>query len=174
MSTTQIGPGPEVPPLPPPSPLPPAPPMVKNPWIALVLSFLFPGVGQIYNGQIAKAIFFVGAFVGSMFVMIKEGEPLPFALFLPFIIFWNLVDAFRSASVISDRTAGRPLAEEDVAEGPGWSIALIVIGTVILLSNLGFFSLASLSRYWPLALIVAGLLFLRRSMTRRPGDGAGV
>src|SRR5688572_14624263 len=108
MSTTQIGPAPEVPPLPPPSTLPPPPPMVKNPWIALVLSFLFPGVGQIYNGQIAKAIFFVGAFVGSLFVMIKEGEPLPFALFLPFILFWNLVDAFRSASVISDRTAGRP------------------------------------------------------------------
>src|SRR5687768_10232597 len=106
--------------------------------------------------------------------MIKEGEPLPFALFLPFIIFWNLVDAFRSASVISDRTAGRPLAEEDVVEGPGWSIALIVIGTMLLLSNLGWFSLAAIASYWPVALIVAGLLFLRRSIQRRPGNGTGV
>lgn len=31
----------------------------KNPGVAAVLSFLWPGIGQIYNGQILKAIIFI-------------------------------------------------------------------------------------------------------------------
>lgn len=44
-----------------PSPQPPTPPPVfyKNPSIAAVLSFLFMGLGQIYNGQIGKGIVFI-------------------------------------------------------------------------------------------------------------------
>lgn len=36
----------------------PAPPVFyKNPGLAAVLSFFFMGLGQIYNGQIAKGVF---------------------------------------------------------------------------------------------------------------------
>ncbi len=32
---------------------------VKNPGVSAVLSALIPGLGQIYNGQIGKGIFFI-------------------------------------------------------------------------------------------------------------------
>jgi TM2 domain-containing membrane protein YozV len=42
---------------------------MKNPGLAAVLSFLIPGLGQIYNGQILWAIFWLiftpGLWVGS-------------------------------------------------------------------------------------------------------------
>ncbi len=44
------------------TPAPPAPKLPKNPWLALVLS-LFPGLGQVYNGQPAKALVFFSAWV---------------------------------------------------------------------------------------------------------------
>ncbi len=167
MSTTQVNPPGEYPPLPP--AMPPAPALVvvprppKNPWVALVLSFLFPGIGQIYNGQAAKAVFFFGAFVGTIYV-IARGEAMPFALFLPFILFSNFVDAYRSACAINDAWAGGRAPVEHVREGPAWGIALTVIGLLLLFNNLGWLHLAALVRYWPLLLIGAGLVFLRRSL----------
>ena len=35
------------------------PPSYKNPGLAAVLSFFYMGLGQIYNGQIAKGIAFI-------------------------------------------------------------------------------------------------------------------
>lgn len=163
---------PAVPQLPPPAPAVPQPP--KNPWIALVLSFLFPGIGQIYNGQIAKAIFFASAFIGTIYLCVTA-DPMPFAFFIPFTVFANLVDAYRSATLINARWAGRGLVEEeDTAEGPGWGIALVVIGLILLFNNLGWLSLAGLARYWPVLLIGAGVAFLWKSVQKRPagpGDG---
>jgi TM2 domain-containing membrane protein YozV len=158
---------PAVPQLPPPAPAVPQPP--KNPWIALILSFLFPGIGQIYNGQIAKAIFFASAFIGCIFLTASDQGPLPFALFIPFTIFANLVDAYRSATLINARWAGRGVyVEEDNAEGPGWGISLVVIGLVLLFNNLGWLSLAGLARYWPVLLIGAGVAFLWKSVQKPP------
>lgn len=51
--------------------------------IAAVLSYLIPGLGQIYQGRIAKGIlffvcvytlFFIGSYIGSGVVHIKHGE----------------------------------------------------------------------------------------------------
>lgn len=166
---------PAVPPLPPAAPPAPQPP--KNPWIALVLSFLFPGIGQIYNGQIAKAIFFASAFIGSIYLSATV-DPMPFAFFIPFAVFANLIDAYRSAALINARWAGRGVyVEEDTAEGPGWGISLVVIGLVLLFNNLGWLSLAGLARYWPVLLVAAGVTFLWRSVQKRPaapGDGPSV
>ena len=43
--------------------------MMKNPGTAAVLSFLIPGVGQIYNGRFLRAIFWLivtpGLWIGS-------------------------------------------------------------------------------------------------------------
>ena len=164
--TTPLPAVPQLPPAAPPAPTPP-----KNPWVALILSFLFPGIGQIYNGQVAKAIFFASAFVGSIYLT-ATADPMPFAFFIPFTAFANLVDAFRSASLINARWAGRgTVVEEDTAEGPGWGIALVVIGLVLLLNNLGWLSLAGLARYWPVLLVAAGLAFLWRSVKRPAGPG---
>ena len=41
---------------------PPPPVFYKNPGLAAVLSFFYTGLGQIYNGQIAKGIVFIVTF----------------------------------------------------------------------------------------------------------------
>src|SRR5438552_14137418 len=118
MSSPEATPPAEFPTLPPPPAAAPAPGSVaatsKAPWVALVLSLVMPGLGQVYNGQFAKALTFFVAFSGAIY-LITEGHPLPFAIFLPFIIFANMIDAYRSASLINARGVG-PRPEEDEAE----------------------------------------------------------
>jgi hypothetical protein len=147
----------------------PALPTLKSPWVALLLSLVMPGLGQVYNGQIARALTFFVAFSGSIY-LIAEGHPLPFAIFLPFVIFANMIDAYRSATVINARGI-RPAEEEDEMESPWWGGALAAMGIVLLLNNLGWLRLAALARYWPLLLIAAGLLLLRRAVQRKNGNG---
>lgn len=42
---------------------------MRNPGTAAVLSFLFPGIGQIYNGQILRGVFWLivtpGMWIGT-------------------------------------------------------------------------------------------------------------
>lgn len=149
---------------------PPAPRQPKSPVLALVLSFLFPGAGQIYNGQLAKALFMFFGFVGSIYGAVEVG-PLPFAFCIPFVIFFNLIDAYRSAVIINERAAGgAPPAEEEAMESPLWGASLLALGVLLLLNSLGWLRLAALMRYWPLALIIAGGIFLYQSLNRRKND----
>jgi TM2 domain-containing membrane protein YozV len=163
MSSSMLDPQP-LPPLPPPGAAPPPPP--KSPALALFLS-LFPGLGQLYNGQVAKAFTFFFAFVGSIYGA-AEIAALPFALLIPFTYFYNLVDAYRSAALINVRAqGGEALPEEDSSESPAWGAVLLGMGLLILLNNLGWISLAALERFWPVLLIAAGAFFLYRSTQRR-------
>jgi hypothetical protein len=149
-------------------------PPPKNPGVALVLSLLFPGVGQLYNGQVGKAFAFVGAFAGCLYVMI-EADPLPFAFFLPFIIFYGLIDAYRSAALINARAASGVLVPEaeDGPESPAWGASLLGIGLLLLLNNLGWLRLSSLHRFWPVILMIAGAFFLYRALKQGKGAGDG-
>jgi hypothetical protein len=155
-----------------PAAVPPIPSPLKAPWVALLLSLLMPGLGQVYNGQLSKAIFFFFAFSGSIY-LITEGHPLPFAVFLPFIIFSNMIDAFRSATLINARGTATAIEDDDV-ESPGWGIGLAVIGLLLFLNNMGWLRLAALVPYWPLVLIAAGVVLLRRSLQRKAGNGTSV
>jgi TM2 domain-containing membrane protein YozV/RNA polymerase subunit RPABC4/transcription elongation factor Spt4 len=76
---------------------PPRPMNEKNPGIAAVLSFLFTGLGQIYNEQIGKGVTFI--IIGiicalSIFVLIG---------IIAYPLFWiyNIYDAYRSAQRIN-------------------------------------------------------------------------
>src|SRR4051794_32165982 len=162
MSSPEVTPTGEFPPLPPAVPVEPVPrppaPGSKAPWGALLLSLVMPGLGQVYNGQFAKALTFFIAFSGSIYLIVED-HPLPFAIFLPFIVFSNMIDAYRSAVLINTR--GTPLAaEEDEVESPGWGIALAGMGLLLMLNNLGWLRLGALVRFWPLLLIAAGVLLL--------------
>ncbi len=175
MSSPETTPPAEYPALPPPTVVTPAlaaPHPLKAPWVALLLSLLMPGLGQVYNGQLSKAIFFFFAFSGSIY-LIAEGHPLPFGVFLPFIIFSNMIDAFRSATLINARGTLRAEEEDDI-ESPGWGIGLAAIGLLIFLNNMGWLRLSALVPYWPLLLIAAGLVLLRRSLQRKAGNGTSV
>ncbi len=165
-----------------PPPLPPSPATAvakppKNPGLAALFSFLFPGLGQVYNGQPARALVFFGAFVGSIYAT-AEINPLPFALFIPFVYLYNLVDAWRSATLINTRFAGGAREpEEEAVESPAWGATLVGIGLVLLANNLGWLELAALRRYWPLLLIAAGVALIYGSLRKRKaaekGDGIG-
>jgi len=149
--------------------LPPAhlyPRQPKSPGLAALLSLLFPGVGQVYNGQVAKAVVFFLVFVSCIYAT-AEIDPMPFALFIPFAFLFNIVDAYRSADLINVRHAGgAPLEEDTGLESPVWGATLVVLGLVLLLNNLGWLPLESLRRLWPAALIVAGAALLWSSFRK--------
>ncbi len=82
---------------PPPSAAPTVPVARKNEGIAAVLSFLFVGLGQIYNGEIGKGIMFLIIGVILVFTMI-------FLIgFILYPLFWiyNIYDAYNTAKRIN-------------------------------------------------------------------------
>jgi TM2 domain-containing membrane protein YozV/RNA polymerase subunit RPABC4/transcription elongation factor Spt4 len=73
---------------------------LKNPGIAAVLSFLFTGLGQIYNGQIGKGIMFIViGFVCLISVILVIG-----ILLYPLFWIYNIYDAYKSAEGINAGT----------------------------------------------------------------------
>lgn len=69
----------------------------KNEGLAAVLSFLFTGLGQVYNGQIAKGIVFV--VVGIVFAVL-----IVFLIgIILYPVFWiyNIYDAYSTAKKIN-------------------------------------------------------------------------
>jgi TM2 domain-containing membrane protein YozV len=83
------------------TPPPPPPVFYKNPGLAAVLSFFWMGLGQIYNGQIAKGILFMIIYAFSwllMFVIIG-------LLTTPVLFIYGIWDAYKSAEKINQRIA---------------------------------------------------------------------
>jgi hypothetical protein len=145
----------------------PPPPLPKSPFVAVVLSFLFPGIGQIYNGQPQKAFAFFGGFVASLFAAINI-DPMPFALFIPFVIIFGWVDAWRSATAINNRfLGGKGEPEDESFNSPAWGGILVAAGSLLLLHNLELLDLARFRRFWPVLLILVGGYFIRQSIEAR-------
>lgn len=73
---------------------------MKSPGLAAVLSFFWPGLGQIYNGQISKGLLFVVlAVVFGWLMMVVIGF-----LLYPVLWVYGIYDAYRTAERIN---AGR-------------------------------------------------------------------
>ncbi len=141
----------------------PSRPNQKKPVVALVLS-VFPGLGHVYNGQIAKGMTFFAIWLGAFYAAIEVG-PLPWIFVMIFAYLYNLVDAWRSAVLLAARAEGAP--EEDVEDSPLWGAVLLGLGAVLLLNNVGWLRLVDLQRFWPALLIVAGGATLFNSLRRR-------
>jgi TM2 domain-containing membrane protein YozV len=78
-------------------PPPPSTTQHKNEGLAAILSLIFVGLGQIYNGQIGKGILFI--IIGAIFVIL-------FSIligFLLYFVFWvfNIYDAYNTAKKIN-------------------------------------------------------------------------
>jgi TM2 domain-containing membrane protein YozV len=160
----------------PPAALPPAAPYVrlpKSPGLAAFLS-LFPGLGQVYNGQIARAFAFFFSWVGSIYLT-STGHEFPFAFVIPFVYLYNMIDAWKGASAINQRfLGGRTEPEDDQAvESPVWGGILAVFGVLILFNNLGWLDLDRLARWWPVLLIAVGAWFVYASLQKRKAVGSG-
>ena len=65
----------------------------KSPGVAAVLSFLWPGLGQIYNGEGTKAALFIIAQIVNFFLtFVLIGFITGFAVWI-----WSMVDAYKGA-----------------------------------------------------------------------------
>jgi TM2 domain-containing membrane protein YozV len=154
-----------------PPPVPPLPPPVslnmppKSPGLALVLSVL-PGLGQVYNGQPAKAMVFFFGFVGAIYGT-AQISPFPFAFLIPFVYFYGMIDAYKSAVQINAKAAGGTLVDEDTAESPAWGWSLIGLGALLLAHTLGWLNFIAFERYWPVLLIAGGIGVLLKSRVKR-------
>jgi TM2 domain-containing membrane protein YozV len=75
----------------------------RNPGVAAILSFLFMGLGQAYNGEIAKAVVFLILYALSIF--------LTFFLIgfvtIPILWIWSIVDAYRSSKKMNQMGTAR-------------------------------------------------------------------
>jgi TM2 domain-containing membrane protein YozV len=75
----------------------------KNSGISAVLSFICPGVGQIFNGQIGKGILFI--LFGAVFAVMSV-----FLIGLPFLLVlwaWGIYDAYNEAERINQQSRFR-------------------------------------------------------------------
>lgn len=80
------------------------PKFYKNPSLATILSFFWAGLGQIYNGEVGKGIFFIiAAGISGLLMFVVIG-------FFIWPIVWisGMVDANNSAKRINAQLASEP------------------------------------------------------------------
>ncbi len=138
-----------------------------SPGVALALGFI-PGVGAIYNGQIAKAILQVLIF-GSLIALgdrVHGGLDAIFGMGAAAFYFYMVIDSFQTAKA---KSAGKPVPEwfgltEMKVNAPVGAALLIGLGVLFLLDNLGVPVFGQISKFWPVLLIVVGVLLLQRRM----------
>lgn len=86
---------------------------IKNAGLAAVFSFFIPGLGQIYNGEFQKAIWFI---LGTLLSIILT--PIFIGTVLYVIVWvWAIYDAYESAERITEgrfqRVSRRSSASSD-------------------------------------------------------------
>ena len=143
-------------------------PFVKkqtSPFIAIVLSFICPGLGAAYNGQTVKALVYFGVFVGLFQMAILTRGPGTVLFVLGFIGMWLFaaLDAWRTARMI--RSGLTPDVAEDIfvkrfSGNPKlWGIVLTVLGAGFLFRNV--LPNGSMRAVLPIMLIGLGIYILR-------------
>ena len=150
-----------------PSMLPPilGPGAGPQPGLALFLGFI-PGVGAIYNGQIVKAMVQVLIFGSLIALGDKVGSPMDtiFGLGAAAFYFYMVIDSYQTAR---RKVLGLPAEEwlglgEFKLNAPVGAALLIGLGALFLLDNLGVHVLTHIARFWPVLLILVGVILLQR------------
>ncbi len=142
-------------------------PLVKkqtSPLIALILSFICPGLGAAYNGQTSKALIYFAVFIGLFqMAILTGGTPLFVFGFMGMWLFAAL-DSWRTARLI--RFGVTPDGAQDIivqrlSGNPKlWGIVLVVIGGLFFLQmfvHVGHFLKSAL----PVLLIALGIYLMR-------------
>ena len=148
-----------------------------NPGLALFLGFI-PGVGSIYNGQIVKAMVQVLIFGSLIALSNRVGGPFDtiFGLGAAAFYFYMVIDSYQTAR---RKQLGLPAEEwlglgEFKINAPVGAALLIGLGLLFLLDNFDIPVFQSIGRFWPVILIVIGLVLLQNRMRRGstpPGGG---
>ena len=155
-------------------------PRRKREVLAVLLS-LMPGLGQVYVGYYRHGFAYV-ATVASLIALLSGGhmhrlEPA-LGMFLAFFWLYNLVDAYRRASLYNQALSGlRPMdLPEDQMNAP-WrgsfagGTALVLIGLVAFANTMFGVSLEWLERWWPMAVVALGVWLIYNAIqTRQIGE----
>ena len=137
-----------------------------SPGVALALGFI-PGVGAIYNGQIAKALIQVLIFGSLIALSDRVGDFGPlFGLGAAAFYFYMVIDSYQTAKAIC---GGVPRQEwlglgEVKMGAPVGAALLIGLGVLFLLDNLGLPVFHHVGKFWPVLLIVVGVVLLQKRM----------
>jgi hypothetical protein len=152
-----------------------------SPFLALILG-LIPGVGAVYNGHYAKAVFHVVVF-GGIVTLIGAGtvrglEPLFVMLAIMFFLYMP-IEAYRTARAVKrgeqvDEFSGLLSLVFADSHSPAFGITLIGLGIVFLLQSLGYWRIQNFLPYWPLSLIGLGIYMLYRRLSGPPWQEAEV
>ena len=134
-----------------------------SPFVALLLSFLVPGLGAAYNGQTSKALVHFTIFA-SFFQMatVTDGTAF-FVLGVNGTWLFAAVDAARTAQLI--RAGLAPEAESDAiarrlyGNPLAWALTMITLGTVFLLHTL-FGVRLPVREFLPVVLVLLGAYML--------------
>lgn len=145
--------------------------VAPSPLLAFFLGFL-PGLGAFYNEQYGKGIIHLAIFL-FLFIMGVDGAlgdgGAEAALWLCISALWIYmpIDAYRTAKArIAGQTLHDPL--EDFSKGrPLGAILIIVIGVLLLLHNFDWFPFYRLGQFWPVLLIVGGILMFKNRLGGR-------
>jgi hypothetical protein len=138
-----------------------------SPGVGLALGFI-PGVGAIYNGQIIKAMIQVLIF-GSLIAMSdRVGSPMDtiFGLGAAAFYFYMVIDSYQTAKAkqLGQRTPEWFGLGDMKMNAPIGAALLIGLGALFLLDNLGIPVFRHIGRYWPVLLIVIGVILLQRRL----------
>jgi len=146
----------------------------KSGFLAGLLSFIFPGLGTLYNRQVMKGVMYMIIFAGLVTLQ-TTGEGQPFAgLLLAGFWFYQLIDAVMTAKTINRRTLDGDYAEETIDEFPElmksgsifWGIILMAIGGILLLANFDIISYGTIFDFWPVIVIVIGIKLILDYMAK--------
>lgn len=151
----------------------------KSPAAAGLLSAFFPGIGAVYNGQIAKGILFIVLFAGLISLQDRGGQPFQ-ALMLAGFYIYQIIEAVQSARAINLKalSAGQDAAGSmdlpALGETPRgsifWGSALIALGILLILANFEVVSYERVIDFWPVAVIGIGLKLVAEHFSRSGGE----
>lgn len=133
-----------------------------SPGWALALSIV-PGVGAAYNGQVMKGLLQLAVFIGLMGIS-QQVDIFGWAVAAWWI--YVAIDSYQTARAksLGHQVPGWFGLEETRMNVPLAAGLLIGLGVLLLLQNFGIRVFNQLERFWPVLLILFGLLLLQRRL----------
>lgn len=151
----------------------------KSPALAVFLSLIMPGLGQIYTGFYEQGFthaLIVASLIAVLDYGIGAGEPL-LGFFLAFYWLFNVVDAHRKAVFYNQAAAGLRLpGEGGMSPGHGSLVggaAMIAVGAILLAHTRFGYSLKWIEDWWPAALVLIGGYLVWRAVIEGRSRRAG-
>jgi len=140
----------------------------KSPAAAGILSGIFAGIGQIYNGEYMKGILYFIIFAGLISLQPHGGQPFP-GLILAGFYFFQIIEAVQTAKSINLQAQSAPGAPAAAAVVPAsakpapksgsvfWGLGLMALGVIFLLANFDILDYDRIFDFWPVLIIIVGI-----------------